>query len=86
MPRVTTATTPNSIYYAKLYLSDPHLIPGPIDSTVEEVKHPNAMRAMVGEKIRIYPGTVSPEKYWKLLPEAAGEALKGFATRIKSAN
>jgi len=71
--------------YAKLYLSDPYLIPGPIDSTVEEVKHPNALRAMTGEKIKIYPGTVSPDQYWQLLPEAASQALKGFAGKIKAA-
>ena len=83
--RLTRIAVGNNGDYAKLYLSDPYLIPGPIDSTVEEVKHPNAMRAMLGEKIKIYPGTVEPDKYWELLPVAAGQALKGFATKIKGA-
>jgi hypothetical protein len=69
--------------YAKLVLSEPYLIPGPIDSTVEEVKHPNFARAMLGEKVKIYPGTFSPEKYWELLPQAASQALKGFATKLR---
>lgn len=64
--------------------SEPYVISGPIDNTVEEVKHPNPMRAMVGEKIKIYPGTVSKEQYWELMPEAAGQALKAFAVTIKS--
>jgi hypothetical protein len=38
----------------------------------------------VGEKIKIYPGTVSKEQYWELMPEAAGQALKAFAVTIKS--
>lgn len=69
--------------YAKLVLSEPYLIPGPIDSTVEEVKHPNFARAMLGEKVKIYPGTFSPEKYWELLPQAASQALKGFAAKLR---
>lgn len=83
--RLTRVTVGSNGDYAKLYLSDPYLIPGPIDSTVEEVKHPNALRAMTGEKIKIYPGTVSPDQYWQLLPEAASQALKGFAGKIKAA-
>lgn len=83
--RLTRVTVGSNGDYAKLYLSDPYLIPGPIDITVEEVKHPNALRAMTGEKIKIYPGTVSPDQYWQLLPEAASQALKGFAGRIKAA-
>lgn len=71
--------------YAKLFLSDPVVIPGPIDSTVEEVKHPNAVRAMMGEKIKVYPGTVSADKYWELLPEAAAQTLKAFTGKIQSA-
>jgi hypothetical protein len=55
--------------YGRIVLGEPYLIPGPIDSTVEEVKHPNAMRAMVGETINIYPGTVSKEQYWELMPK-----------------
>ena len=69
--------------YAKVVLSEPYLIPGPIDSTVEEVKHPNFARAMLGEKVKIYPGTLSVEKYWDLLPQAASQALKAFANKIK---
>ena len=69
--------------YSKVFLSEPYVIPGPIDSTVEEVSHSNPMRAMVGEKIKIYPGTVSREQYWELLPDAAGQALKAFAAKIK---
>ena len=81
--RLTRVTVGNNGDYAKLFLSDPYVIPGPIDSTVEEVKHPNAMRAMMGEKVKIYPGTVSPEKYWELMPDAASQALKAFAGKIK---
>ncbi|MEY4100425.1 MAG: hypothetical protein RL300_1596 [Pseudomonadota bacterium] len=82
--RLTRIAVGNNGDYAKLVLSEPYLIPGPIDSTVEEVKHPNVMRAMMGEKIKIYPGTVSPEKYWELLPDAASQALKGFVAKLKS--
>lgn len=84
--RLTRVTVGSNGDYAKLFLSDPYLIPGPIDNTVEEVKHPNALRAMAGEKIKIYPGTVSPDLYWEQLPDAAGQALKAFATRIKAAS
>ena len=66
--RLTRVTVGNNGDYAKIFLSEPYLIPGPIDSTVEEVKHPNFARAMLGEKIKIYPGTVSAEKYWDLFP------------------
>jgi len=83
--RLTRVAVGSNGDYAKLYLSDPYLIPGPIDSTVEEVKHPNALRAMTGEKVKIYPGTVSPDQYWELLPDAAGQALKAFAGKIKAA-
>jgi hypothetical protein len=41
---------------------------------------------MLGEKIKIYPGTFSPEKYWELLPQAASQALKGFAAKIKESS
>jgi len=84
--RLTRVTVGHNGDYAKVLLMDPYLIPGPIDSSVEEVNHPNAMRAMMGEKIKIYPGTVSPDKYWELLPEAAGQALKSFAEKIKEGN
>ncbi len=81
--RLTRVTVGNNGDYAKLFLGDPYLIPGPIDSTVEEVKHPNMVRAMMGEKIKIYPGTLSTDKYWELMPDAAGQALKAFAGKIK---
>lgn len=84
--RLTRITVGYNGDYAKFFLSDPYLIPGPIDSTVEEVDHPNPVRAMMGEKVKIYPGTVAPDKYWELLPEAANQALKGFARRIKDAS
>ena len=82
--RLTRVTVGNGGNYAKIVLGDPYLIPGPIEATVEEVKHPNPMRAMVGEKIKIYPGTVSKDKYWELMPEASSQALKAFAVKIKS--
>lgn len=81
--RLTRVTVGQKGDYSKVFLSEPYVIPGPIDSTVEEVSHPNPMRAMVGEKIKIYPGTVSREQYWELLPDAAGQALKAFAVKIK---
>ena len=81
--RLTRVTVGYNGDYAKVVLSEPYLIPGPIDSTVEEVKHPNFARAMLGEKIKIYPGTLSPEKYWELLPQAASQALKGFAAKLR---
>ena len=81
--RLTRVTVGHNGDYAKLFLSEPYLIPGPIDSTVEEVKHPNFARAMLGEKIKIYPGTVSPEKYWELFPQAARQALRGFAGQLR---
>lgn len=81
--RLTRVTVGHNGSYSKIVLGDPYLIPGPIDSTVEEVKHPNAIRAMTGEKIKIYPGTVSKEQYWELMPEASAQALKAFAVRIK---
>jgi len=84
--RLTRIAVGNNGDYAKLFLSDPYLIPGPIESSVEEVKHPNAMRAMLGEKIKIYPGTVSADKYWELFPEAAGQALRAFATKLKQSS
>lgn len=84
--RLTRVTVGNRGDYAKLFLSDPFVIPGPIDSTVEEVKHPNMMRAMVGEKIKIYPGTVSPDKYWELMPDASSQVLKAFAGKIKESS
>lgn len=81
--RLTRVAVGHHGNYAKLVLSEPYLIPGPIDSTVEEVKHPNFARAMLGEKIKIYPGTFAPEKYWELLPQAASQALKGFAAKLR---
>jgi hypothetical protein len=84
--RLTRVTVGNNGDYAKIFLSEPYLIPGPIDSTVEEVKHPNFARAMLGEKIKIYPGTVSAEKYWDLFPQAAGQALRAFATKLKESS
>lgn len=81
--RLTRVTVGHNGSYTKIVLGDPYLIPGPIDATVEEVNHPNAVRAMVGEKIKIYPGTVSKEQYWELMPEASAQALKAFAVRIK---
>lgn len=84
--RLTRVTVGNNGDYAKVFLSEPYLIPGPIDSTVEEVKHPNFARAMLGEKIKIYPGTVSAEKYWELFPQAAGQALRAFATKLKESS
>jgi hypothetical protein len=82
--RLTRVTVGNNGDYAKLFLSDPYLIPGPIDSTVEEVKHPNMVRAMMGEKVKIYPGTLDVDKYWELMPSAAGQALRAFADKIKA--
>ena len=84
--RLTRMTVGNNGDYAKVFLSEPYLIPGPIDNTVEEVKHPNFARAMLGEKIKIYPGTVSSEKYWELFPQAAGQALRAFATKLKESS
>jgi hypothetical protein len=84
--RLTRVTVGNNGDYAKVFLSEPYLIPGPIDNTVEEVKHPNFARAMLGEKIKIYPGTVSSEKYWELFPQAAGQALRAFATKLKESS
>jgi hypothetical protein len=81
--RLTRVAVGNNGDYAKVVLSEPYLIPGPIDSTVEEVKHPNFARAMLGEKVKIYPGTLDIEKYWQLMPDAAGQALKAFAGKIK---
>lgn len=81
--RLTRVTVGRSGNYAKLVLAEPFLIPGPIDARVEEVKHPNAMRAMLGEKIRIYPGTAYGEKYWELMPEATSHVLKAFAAKLK---
>lgn len=81
--RLTRVTVGNNGDYAKVVLSEPYLIPGPIDSTVEEVKHPNFARAMLGEKVKIYPGTLDIDKYWQLMPDAAGQALKAFAGKIK---
>lgn len=82
--RLTRVTVGHNGSYTKIVLGDPYLIPGPIDATVEEVNHPNAVRAMVGEKIKIYPGTVSKDKYWELMPEASNQALKAFAVKIKA--
>ncbi len=84
--RLTRVAVGNNGDYAKLVLSEPYLIPGPIDAKVEEVKHPNFARAMLGEKIKIYPGTISSEKYWELLPQAAGQALRAFAAKIKESS
>jgi hypothetical protein len=81
--RLTRVTVGHNGEYAKMFLSEPYLIPGPIDSTVEEVSHPNPVRAMLGEKIKLYPGTVDPAKYWELLPLAATQVLKGFAGKLK---
>ena len=82
--RLTRVTVGHQGSYSKVVLAEPYLIPGPIDSTVEEVKHPNPVRAIVGDKVKIYPGTLSKEQYWELMPEAAGQALKAFALKIKS--
>lgn len=82
--RLTRVTVGHRGDYAKLFLSEPLLIPGPIDSTVEEVKHPNFARAMLGEKIKIYPGTIAPELYWERLPQSASQALGAFAVRIRT--
>jgi hypothetical protein len=84
--RLTRVAVGNNGDYAKLVLSEPYLIPGPIDAKVEEVKHPNFARAMLGEKIKIYPGTISPDKYWELMPQAAGQALRAFATKLKESS
>ncbi len=84
--RLTRVAVGHNGDYAKLFLSEPYLIPGPIESTVEEVKHPNAMRAIMGEKIKIYPGTVSADKYWQLFPDAANQLLKAFARKLKDAS
>lgn len=81
--RLTRVTVGHNGNYSKIVLGDPYLIPGPIDSTVEEVKHPNAIRAMTGETIKIYPGAVSKEQYWERMPDAAAQALKAFAVKIK---
>jgi hypothetical protein len=82
--RLTRVTVGHNGNYTKIVLGEPYLIPGPIDSTVEEVKHPNPIRAMTGEKIKIYPATVSKDKYWELMPEASAQALKAFAVKIKA--
>jgi len=84
--RLTRVAVGNNGDYAKVVLSEPYLIPGPIDAKVEEVKHPNFARAMLGEKIKIYPGTFSSEKYWELFPQAAGLALKAFSVKIKESS
>jgi hypothetical protein len=84
--RLTRVAVGNNGDYAKLVLSEPYLIPGPIDSTIEEVKHPNVVRAMMGEKVKIYPGTLDVDKYWQLMPEAAGQALKAFAGKLKESS
>jgi hypothetical protein len=81
--RLTRVTVGNNGDYGKVVLSEPYLIPGPIESTVEEVKHPNFARAMLGEKVKIYPGTLDIDKYWQLMPDAAGQALKAFAGKIR---
>lgn len=81
--RLTRVAVGHNGDYAKLVLSEPYLIPGPIESTVEEVKHPNFARAMLGEKVKIYPGTLSVDKYWELMPDAASQALKAFAGKIR---
>lgn len=59
--RLTRVAVGNNGDYAKLVLSEPYLIPGPIDAKVEEVKHPNFARAMLGEKIKIYPERFHPK-------------------------
>lgn len=69
--------------YAKMYLKEPLLIPGVIDSKVEEVKHPNPIRAMMGETYKIYPATMKESAYWTLMPEASSHALKAFIARLK---
>jgi len=84
--RLTRVAVGNNGDFAKIVLSEPYLIPGPIDAKVEEVKHPNFARAMLGEKIKIYPGTISSEKYWDLFPQAAGQALRAFATKLKESS
>lgn len=81
--RLTRVTVGNGGDYTKLVLSEPFLIPGPIDSRVEEVKHPNPVRAMMGETLKIYPGTASAEKYWALMPEASAHVLRAFAAKLK---
>lgn len=84
--RLTRVTVGHNGDYAKLFLSEPYLIPGPIDSSVEEVKHPNFARAMLGEKIKIYPGTLSIDKYWELMPQAAEQTLKAFAGKMRESS
>ncbi|MDD5472085.1 MAG: hypothetical protein PHP05_09240 [Sideroxydans sp.] len=81
--RLTRVTVGNNGDYAKLFLSDPFLIPGPIDSTIQEIPHTNPIRAMMGEKNKIYPGTLDVDKYWQLMPEAAAQALKAFTQKFK---
>ena len=84
--RLTRVAVGNNGDYAKVVLTEPYLIPGPIEAKVEEVKHPNFARAMLGEKIKIYPGTIDVDKYWQLMPEAAGQALKAFAGKLKESS
>lgn len=66
--RLTRVTVGHNGNYTRIVLGDPYLIPSPIDSTVEEVGHPIPLRAAVGETIKIYPGTVSKDEYWQLMP------------------
>ena len=81
--RLTRVTVGHKGEYTKLVLGEPFLIPGPIEARVEKVKHPNPVRAMMGEKIKIYPGTAYADRYWALMPEASSHVLKAFAEKLK---
>lgn len=81
--RFTRVTVGHKGDYAKLYLKEPLLIPDVISSTVEEVKHPNPLRAMMGETYKIYPATMNETNYWTQLPEAGTYALKNFIAKLK---
>lgn len=76
--RFTRMTVGNKGSYSYVFLKEDLKVPGVIDYTVEEAPHPNAARALLGEKTRSYPATMHVENYWRDVPAASRHVFRSF--------
>lgn len=68
--------------YSYVFLGSDFKVPGVIEYRVEESPHPNAMRAMLGEKVRTFPSTLHVDRYWRDVPEASRVVYKSFVKAL----
>lgn len=62
--RLTRVTVGHKGEYTKRDPGEPCLIPGLIEARVEQLKHPNPVRTVIGETVRIDPGSAYADRYW----------------------